>query len=242
MSTDKVIDKVRKLMAVAHGTAEGGEHERDTALKMALNLLAKHNLSMGDLAQPTEDRLAGKDEYHSTPWMRFVGHAIADLFFCSFFSSQVSGKNKRVYTFVGLEGNVATAREMTAYVIKSIQAESNKLAKAAGQGETWANSFRKGAASKISQRCAELRRQAERDNAGQASSGTSLVLASLYGTESLANKAYIANALGITLTTKAAVTRNNRADGVAAGLDFGSKLSLNKQVGSKDSAKQARLA
>jgi len=238
----RVIDKVRKLMSMAKGNADGGEHERDTAMRMALNLLAKHNLSMGDLDQPTEARLAGKDEYHSTPWMRVVGSALADLYFCSFFSSAISGKNKRIYTFVGLEGNVATAREMTNWVIKSIQAEATAQAKASGGGETWANSFRKGAANRIARRCHELRREAERANAGQASSGTSLVLASLYGTEKTANAAYIVDALGIKLVTKATVTRNNMTAGVLAGDAYGRSMSLNKQVGSGKAKVAGRLA
>ena len=231
--TSRVVDKVRKLMAVAKGTADGGDHERDTAMRMALSMLAKHNLSMADLEQPMEGRKAATDQYHSTPWMRIVGFALAELYFCSFFIASVGGKNKRTYTFVGLEGNVATAREMTGWVIRSVQAEANAQARAAGQGETWANSFRKGAANRIASRCRELRAEAERANAGQASSGTSLVLASLYDTEKTANSAYIADQLGVKLVTKQTITRNNSVAGIMAGDTYGRSLSLNKQVASK---------
>jgi hypothetical protein len=240
--TDKILSKIRKLMNTANGTAEGGEHERDTAMKMALNLLTKHNLSMADLTQPTELRKAETDQYHSTPWMRIVGYAIAELFFCGFFSSAVAGKNKRTYTFVGLEGNVTTAREMTSWVIVSIQREATAQAKAAGHGETWANSFRKGAANKVASRCRTLRAEAERANAGQASSGTSLVLASLYDTEKNANALYITDKLKVKLVTKQTVTRNNMLDGVLAGEAYGQGLSLNKQIGEGKANVAGRLA
>ena len=51
---DKIIDKIAKLLAVANGNAAGGEHERDTAMRMATKLLIKHNLSMVDITGKTK--------------------------------------------------------------------------------------------------------------------------------------------------------------------------------------------
>ena len=235
---DKVMGRIRKLMSLANGTAEGGEHERDTAMKMALNLLAKHNLSMADLSQPAEKRMRDQAEYRSDPWVRIVGHALAELYFCGFFSTAYG--SKRAFTFVGLESNVATAKEMTDWVVKSIAAESRRLATERGEvTKTFANSFRKGAASKISQRCRALRAEAERANAGQASSGTSLVLASLYDTEKNANALYITDTLGIKLVTKVISQRNTTYDGAAAGAAYGDKINLNKQIGGAPKSKVA---
>ena len=60
---EKILDKVKKLLAVANNEA-ATEGERDNALRMAHNMLAKHNLAMADLDE--HNKLEGRDEYLST--------------------------------------------------------------------------------------------------------------------------------------------------------------------------------
>jgi hypothetical protein len=105
MSTDKVIARIKKMMSMAKGTAVGGEAERETAMKMA------------DVC----------------PWRWSVAYSLANLYFCEYFSTQVPGKQRKNLHFVGLESNVQTAKEMTAYAIKSIYGQSVKTRKESGQ-------------------------------------------------------------------------------------------------------------
>lgn len=235
---EKIIAKVRKLLAVANGSAAGGEHERDTAMRMALKLLAAHNMSMASVADaPQEGRISETDMYHSTPWMGWVGNAMAKLFFCHMFTTKVHGKNKKVFTFVGLESNVATAKEMTAYLIKSITKESAVAMAKYGQGETFGNSFRKGAADRIYSRCEKLRQEAEAESdAANMGTGTALVLSSLYKTQALANVAHIKEVMGIDLKETVATTRNNDALGTMVGKQFGDRVNLNRQLGGSDNS------
>lgn len=228
---DKIISKVRKLLNTANGTAEGGEHERDTAMRMALNLLAKHNLSMSDLEESKqEDRCVDNDStFHSAPWMRTVGYAMAELFFCAFYVTRIHGKNRLRFTFIGREGNVQTAKEMTTYLIKSVESESRKAQKQHGQTGEWAGGFRKGAGMRIWVRSKELRKQAEQES-NAATTGTALVLASVYAQEKSKNEQYI-QGMGVELTVRKAVTHKTNTSGYIAGDNFGKTVSLNKQVG-----------
>lgn len=229
--TEKIIDKVRKLLAVANGTAEGGEHERDTAMRMALGLLAKYNLSMASLEEPKEDRI--KDNtlvVHSAPWMRWVGNAVAEMFFCYMYHSTTGRTgNRRRYSFIGLESNVATARAMTEYLIYSIEREGTRRMKEGGHSAAWANSFRKGAAMKIETRCEKFRQEAEL--ASKPVSGErGIVLASLYE-QNLADNLRFIEAAGTIITMMDSRVQAPVASGLQAGAEYGEKLNLHKQIG-----------
>jgi len=51
----KVIDKINKLLALGNNAA-AAQNERETALRQAYSLLAKHNLEMNDLKAKTDGR------------------------------------------------------------------------------------------------------------------------------------------------------------------------------------------
>lgn len=226
---NKIINKVQKLLAVANGSAEGGEHERDTAMKMALSLLAKHNLSMSDCEIKTEDRLLEEDLHDVCPWRRTAANAIAKLFFCHFFSSKIQGKQKLKFSFIGLESNVLTTKEMTKWIIKSVHRESAIRRKELDAPASFATSFCNAAAIQITKRCMEIRKQAELDSQ-TASSGTDLVLASIYDQEESANKDYISNKLGIKLIYPKGLLKNINNDGAKAGWEYGKTVNLSKQI------------
>lgn len=226
---DKIIAKVTKLLATANGTAEGGEHERNTAMKMALNLLAKHNLSMADCETPTEGREATIIEHDLCPWLRVVANSVAKMYFSHFFSSRIHGKQRMKFNFIGLESNVATSISMTNWIIKSMRKEAAKARKTFGHGAAWETSFYNAAACRISERCIALRQEAEAASKPQAT-GTGMVLASLYDQEDKANSAYIKDVLGKILTTGKIRMSGGSLDGLAAGREFGSNVNLSNQL------------
>jgi hypothetical protein len=227
---DKVIAKIRKLLAVANGSAAGGEHERDTAMRMALGLLAKYNLDMADLSEPQEIR--GKDntlELHATPWMRWVGDSVAKLFFCFCYTSTSYGKtNRRRYSFIGLRSNVETAKAITEYVVRSIEREGTRRMKEGGHSAAWANSFRKGAALRIGSRCTALRKQAELEQA-PVSGERGIVLASVYKQNELANQKWLDD-MGIEVNFMPDRTQDPLQSGLRAGAEFGDKINLHRQL------------
>ena len=241
--SDKIISKVRKMLALA-GDAAASEGERDNALRMAHNILAKHNLSMAEIEATTgeagEARGSETCETRNQPWARKASMAVGNMLFCSYFFSRSSRAGKVTHNFVGREGNAKTAADLSAYVVNSIMSEANKEWKKQADPGPWWTSFCKGAADRVWERCEEIRKAAERDSSAT-STGTSLVLASLYASELAANKAYITNSMGLKLVTKA--SRQKRVgDGYGAGKAFGSGISLNKQVGRSAVASSGMLS
>jgi hypothetical protein len=235
---DKVMDRVRKMLNLANNAA-ASEGERDNALRMAHNILAKHNMTMSqvdlDGGKPVEGREHTVVKVKNKMWMTQVANSVAKLFFCNvFMSKRHDGID---LTFIGRQSNVATAKEMAIYVIESIRKEGQRRAKGDSQ---WHLSFNKGAAYRIHERCDELRRSAEQAST-TASTGTALVLASVYETERKANEDYISKSMGITLS-KSKPGRQSNVNGSAfgAGREFGGTVSLNRQVGG-GSASQGRL-
>ena len=64
-----IIEKIRKLLALANGTG-AADQERESALRMAHALLAKHNLSMSDTElEPTRTALV----WHLARLYRLIG-------------------------------------------------------------------------------------------------------------------------------------------------------------------------
>lgn len=240
---DKVLGRVKKMLNLAEdrGASEG---ERDNALRMAHATLAKYNLSMADAnatsLTPDETRIQGKMELKEHPWMRTAANGVAKLFFCHLLVTSW-GKARYTYYFIGKESNVFTVQEMVKYVFKSIDAEARRSAKARGEpggGQYW-RSFCKGAAHQVYRRCEEIQRAAEAVSGQAASNGTSLVLASLYKTEKEANQALVTSLFSKVKTQKSRERSTNWA-GYAAGKEYGNKIGLHNQVGSKND-KQERL-
>lgn len=231
MNKDKILARVKKMMALANDAA-ATEGERDNALRMAHATLAKYNLTMaqaekaGEKSQ--EQRLEGVLKKKSThPWERTVANAIAKLFFCEYFFILRTGRETLHY-FVGKESNVATSEGMFEYVVKSIDKEAQKVAKeqTGNPSGTFWRSFCKGAAYAIYERCKEIRANAEKP---AASPGTSLVLASVYASEKIANDHYIALHHRVREVTSHQRTPDYSA--AAAGKAFGNKINLNNQIG-----------
>jgi hypothetical protein len=233
---EKIIARVRKLLAIANDNAAGGEHERDTAMKMALKLLAMHNLAMADVGSgekpPQEARVAEREVYYDYVWMRTMASAIAKLYFCHMFTTKTDKKDRSVFTFVGLESNVTTAREMFSYVVKSVVAEASRATTAARENQTFKWSFCKGAAHRIWERCTALRKEAEKEQDDAPKTGTALVLLSnVYEQENRANLVHIQQQLGVRLVQRKSTNqRNTRSDGFGQGREFGGRVGLNKQV------------
>lgn len=229
---EKVISKVKKLLAVANGNAAGGEHERDVAMKMAMNLLTKHNLDMADVngSKDKEGRIQQQVIFRDEPWARSIAASVAEMMFCYVYVTRTH--EGMVFTFIGLESNVETAKAMTEYLITSVAKESRSQTSKAGQTSGFKTSFRKGASQRIWERCSMLRTDAEVESVKLSLStpGTGLVLADVYTNELSANKQYVAN-MGVTITpAKKTKSKPVGVAGYEAGRAFGDKVGLNKQI------------
>jgi hypothetical protein len=244
---------VKKMMTLAND-AGASEGERENALRMAHATLAKYNLTMSEAEASGKKAEEARGAEHMTgrdyPWMRTTAHAVAKLFFCEYFYILIGG-GKVKHFFVGRESNVFTAQGMTTYVIDSIDREAQRTAKArtGNSGGTFWRSFCKGAAFAVYERCDSIREEAEEESAQDAqlerltspkSTGTALVLASVYEAERKANEEYISKNIG-PLRFTSSRQRNTAADAHAAGQEYGEKINLSRQIGeTKDDKKRLK--
>jgi len=237
MSEDRIIDKIRKLLNLANNDA-ATEGERDNALRMAYNLIAKHNLDMSDIKdQPEEQRQDFAEVFYGRPWARQVCSGIAKLFFCSYYYGRTGSSNLAKHHFVGRISNSVTATELAMFLVASIKREAGKQARAQGLGADWRRSFCLGASSRLLSRIHDLRKEKEVETS-KGSTGTSLVLADYYRVESDLNEGFI-KSTGVNL-----VVRSDRSKGSTSqrafgmGSEYAKKLPLTASVESKDSTKR----
>lgn len=223
-STEAIIVKIRKMMALAND-AGASDGERDNAMRMAYNIMAKHNLAESDLTEKELRQLIGLGG-DAAPYARRIANALAGMFFCNYYTERRGATS--THKFVGKAANVMTASLMADYVIKSIRKEARKTASVNGYTNTWKTSFYKGAASVIVARCIEMI-EAQKTETTK-TTGTGLVLASVYDSEKLANDQFLAEA-GVRLRMKASREHRATAAGYNAGKEFGGKVNLNRQVG-----------
>ncbi|CAN5480572.1 hypothetical protein BH11CYA1_BH11CYA1_42810 [soil metagenome] len=167
--------RVKKLLALADGNQN--EHERDAAMKLAMELLSKHNLdlaSVNSLAQ-THDVVEFAVVLKLEPWLRSVLHAVCKLYYTEFFMRSIYKgyyRDRKEWhpTFVGTEENINVTMEVAAWLINSIRLESNCLF--SEQYER--RSFRLGAAHRLYERACALIH--EEKNLGQSSKGNELMV------------------------------------------------------------------
>lgn len=247
---DKIIEKIRKMMAIAKDNADGGEHERDNALRMAYKLMAKHNLNEKDIGSSSgvsggldQERVASNFFIEPCPWRRWICGAIGELFFCTVFTERVKEQSYKV-VFVGAEGNSITAMEMSRFLIKDIEKEGRRLRKARygnakGEASRFETTFFNATSSTISRRCKALREEAEQESAIEvtvaeaAGSTGALVLANFYQQEMEKNALFLKESLGIAKLNppkKGGKVAYDDPDAVRLGRQYGDKINLSKQI------------
>lgn len=238
-NVEKATDRIRKLLATASNAA-ASDGERDTAMSMAMKLMARHNLEMAafaDKSVPKEKRQTATSEHHPCPWRRRVAGAIARMFFCEMFYTKVPGKQKYKYTFIGLESNVITAKEMTDWLIKSATQEMRKKQKEHAGDHAFSTSFLNAAGVRIESRCYQLKQAAEMEST-PVSGSTAIVLVDVYKQEAEANNEFIAKELGIKLRTvqlKGQITDHHAA---SLGRQYGDSVPLNTQLTSSNTPRK----
>jgi Protein of unknown function (DUF2786) len=223
-STSSIAQRIKKLLALADGNKN--EHERSSAMKLAMELLSKHNLDMAAVADLSCEHTVCEFEAYLKldPWVRFVVKAACKLYYTEFIMRPVYrgyyGDRKEYHpTFVGTEENIVVTLEVLAWLLDSIRWESNCLFYEAHERR----SFRLGAAHKLFERACQLV-QEECQSASTASGSTALTV--LRNELERANKRYLdSKNLG---TFKARATYSD-SDAYDMGSVFGNSVNLGKK-------------
>ena len=184
--TDPIIDKIRKLLALAE--RGGTEAEALVAMSKVQELLTKHNLSLSSIAQGSESTMTRevKDYPWNQSWIKAVYAGIARLYFCKCYVEHKGTEKLSVY-LIGEPVNIATATYVADVVIAACRRQAKEYATmtrkefggTVGEAISASNGFKKGFAGRINQRCAELIKEATVSKPNE-NPGNALVVADFY--------------------------------------------------------------
>ena len=236
MTTEEVIAKVQKLMALANNEgATPAEAER--AMVQAKALLRKYELDMADVMMKkmeSEDPIVeqfmrlnpsayGSNQLATLPtWIRLLMVGVQTYTRTRMFMNQRVSGNKVM--FAGMEHDVAIAKHMMQYLIDATYQQATKDVSCKTKADR--SSFRYGMAAELQARLKQLRKEEDKASEQEAatSTGTSLMVIDQKKEQLLAAK------YGAPQIKKA--TRNV-TNAYHAGREAGAKQSLNRQLGSR---------
>ena len=228
MSQEKIIQRMKVLLAMSEGTAN--ENEAMVAAKRLHAMLAKHNLSIIDLS--AEENPIEKDqlEVRNKPWKRTVGGQIARLYFCSFYYTKLDSR-RATFTFVGTEANRAFAMSIFKLVVATIERESRTESRRiyGKKNASFITSFLTGAHDRIYQRCKELIEAARHGDLQDEDGNTLPVLASAYDTAKQLTVDWIDDNVGGLRRAKVRLQARNAA-GYNKGTEAGNRVALSRSI------------
>ena len=210
MSNEKIIERIKKLLALAGNNTN--VHEASIAMERANKLLREHDMSMTsildvELEEVGED--VGKGVHY---WTKHIYNKVAELYHCEYFI-----RNRNRHVVIGSDSNRTTAMLIIAYLIKSVNKEAKQF-----RLTSMKTQFKNGASMGICQSCNKII-DAEKADETEVIVGTGLVPMDIRTVRVEANKAYLG---------RYDITEGKRssARGSRSGYDYGSSLSVNPQL------------
>jgi hypothetical protein len=124
VSSPKIIDRIRKLLAVASNSGASPQ-EVETAAKLAHEMMLEHKLSELDVGEAATtdgsaivDLPAGKEGFMAT-WRFALVTNVARAFFCEAIGLRV-GRSRKV-RIIGRRDDAQVVLEVTAFLVKEIE-------------------------------------------------------------------------------------------------------------------------
>ena len=250
---EKVIEKVRKLLALAESS---NEHEAALAASRAQEILARHNLTMAQVdSAPGETDPIIKDDSDitiamQTAWTRMVRGGAATLYFCKYYYQphHRSAPHRKCgyqifdhHTYIGTRPNVEVAKLMSNYLISTVDRLAKEGSKNFPQRERsrYINSFRNSCSNKLRYLIDERIKESMAEETVSQTNGSSRnlpALAPLYNQEKNRVAKYMEDA-GISLG-KGRQRTSSHGQGMLDGRASASGISLNTQVGGGSSGRR----
>lgn len=229
MTQEKIIERVKKLLALAGDNPN--EHEREAAMAKALGILAEHNLTMEEVNgpdisdQPSTLRVLGR----SGPWVRQIYTGIARMYFCE--HVYISMGKKTAHIIVGRPGDAAVAHEMAHWISERLWSEGLAYKRDHYGDNSYLTSFLNSAAVVLNLRIATIIEQAKKGEAVDPTGNTLPVLASQYDQAQERNEKWLEDQ-GVKKKANNMSATNPMA--AMAGMQAAEKIQLNQQVGGPD--------
>lgn len=124
MTQEKVIDKIRKLLALA---TSSNENEAQSAMLMAQKLMAQHNIEMSQVEDAPIDHEVVEEEAdkkcHRTKWKRHLADVCANNFNCDIF---LRGHGSYATIFVGKKESIEICKTVYNAAVMFIDKEFSK--------------------------------------------------------------------------------------------------------------------
>ncbi len=227
---ESIVEKIKKLLALADGNQN--EHEREVAMQFAMDLLAKHNLTMSqiecDISKLSTIEIDG--DFRLEPWIRRILQAACKLYYTEFYISQRIDYFRHcqvsVPVFIGSAENIAVTIDVATWLVNSVRKESNRVYKDSYERR----SFRLGAADRIVARALEM--VTAESHQSVVRTGTSLMV--VRNQLAKANQSHLAKLnLRPFKSRSSFVTPEAYADGEA----YGSQVGLHGKHGAKSNVK-----
>lgn len=172
MASGKIFQKIKKLLALANDNG-ASEAEAQTAMQLAHDILAKHNLSLAEVnahqghSEITEERVS---DFSPTAWKGMIWDSTCKLYFCRHLFSDFTFRKGVVRFIYGKPDNVKTTKLMAAYFIKTVKKIADRECE--GFGRTYKKDFLQGCAWRLASKIENLRSSKKK----QQSTGTGLMV------------------------------------------------------------------
>ena len=118
METSPIIEKIKKLLALANSS---NEHEAALAASHAQRLLSEHNLAMADIEATHKPDKADKVETNVSKtlpkWVRHLSAGVSTAFDCQAIHHPATGK----MSFIGVGADVQVAAYTFAYLDRTVR-------------------------------------------------------------------------------------------------------------------------
>lgn len=120
-----VVQKIKKLLALSDSN---NQHEAESAMLKAQELLAKHNISLADI-KDSSPRTVVEDvtdfTFTKAKWKALLANIIAKNFKCMCF---IKTRRTNNIVFLGTSEDVAVCKVMFEYAVDAIKIETKKMA------------------------------------------------------------------------------------------------------------------
>lgn len=227
---DKVIEKIRKLLAMADDTAS--PNEALIAARRARKLMDKHQISREDIEEDEInsqflESVAEKETTQRKKWLLYIAMAVGQLNDCT---SVVTRRPQVKYKFRGFKADAIVAKMTMDYLVKACERQLNE-SQCVGASER--NFFRIGFSEEIYERAVEIK--AEREKNFVSETGTALVPLKEKMVKEYFEKHF--GKLRNIKTNRQRPPRDSEVDAYTQGQQAGRNTGLEKQVEGEESEK-----
>jgi hypothetical protein len=168
---DKIVDKIRKLLAKANGTTN--EAEAAIFAAKAHELMIANELDMTDVEQVASVETDYLDVKYGEPWRRILAMSVAEYYLCQFVGSRAydpNGKARPRFLFIGRKSRTSVTKEMYLY----LEATCVRLAKAHTKDRSAQLAFERGCGTGLTERLEKLTAAAKAPPPATGGSGSGL--------------------------------------------------------------------